>query len=122
MLQKEYKNCKNCNNIIIGKRCSFCKRKASVNYRNNLKKDIITNYGGKCFCCEESNMAFLTIDHIDGKGSQHRKETFKHSGNVSSSTFYNWLKKNNYPKDNYQVLCFNCNCDKHIYGKCPHKI
>lgn len=77
-------------------------------------------YGGKCVCCGENNCIFLTIDHINGKGSAQRKKLFG-SNKVCGQDFYSWLKKNNYPKDNYQILCFNCNFAKHVYGKCVHQ-
>jgi hypothetical protein len=34
--------------------------------------------------------------------------------------FYSWLRRNNYP-EGYQVLCFNCNIAKGLYGVCPHQ-
>jgi len=32
----------------------------------------------------------------------------------------NWLMKNKLPKG-FQVLCWNCNTTKELYGLCPHK-
>jgi hypothetical protein len=80
------------------------------------RKKAIAHYGGKCACCGETAFEFLTIDHIEGHGTQHRKE---HGGD-SATNFYLWLEKNNYPKG-FQVLCWNCNCSKGVYGFCPHK-
>jgi hypothetical protein len=76
-----------------------------------LKREIFNIYGG-CICanCKISDIDVLTIDHIQGGGTQHRK---KLSGNGLGATFYHWLKRNNYPKG-YQVLCFNCNIKKFI--------
>lgn len=79
------------------------------------RKKAIEHYGGKCACCGATLFEFLTIDHIDGHGNQHRRE---HGGD-SATNFYLWLEKNNYP-DGFQVLCWNCNCSKGIYGFCPH--
>ena len=81
------------------------------------KLKVIEEYGGKCVCCGETEVKFLSIDHINGGGSEERKNGL-HGRN--GSEFYIWLIKNNYPKDNYQILCFNCNCAKGFYGKCPH--
>ena len=81
-----------------------------------LKIEVITYYGGVCKCCGESGIDFLSIDHIDGGGTKHRKLLPSGSGSM-----YRWLKKNNYPI-NYQVLCFNCNFSKYLgNGICLHK-
>jgi hypothetical protein len=57
---------------------------------------------------------FLTIDHINGGGSQHRKK-------IGHGHFYLWLYNHGYP-DGYQVLCMNCNFGRYMnYGVCPHK-
>lgn len=65
-----------------------------------------------CSCCGETHVEFLGIDHINGGGRQHRKETGSH--------FYGWLKQNNYP-DGFRVLCNNCNLSIGLYGYCPHQ-
>jgi hypothetical protein len=72
--------------------------------RFELKQEILTHYGnGKCVCvrCGEDDIKCLSIDHIDGKGAEHRKKV------VSSSNFYRWLKNNDYP-EGYQTYCMNC--------------
>jgi hypothetical protein len=84
-------------------------------FRSKWRSKAFEAYGGKnpsCACCGESHPEFLTIDHINGKGNEHRK-TF--SGRIES-----WLAKNNYPPG-FQILCFNCNWAKATYGICPHK-
>jgi len=78
-----------------------------------LKTEVISHYGERCACCGESNLAFLSIDHLNGGGVKHRK--------AIKILFYRWLKQNNYP-DGYQILCFNCNMGRQINkGICPHK-
>lgn len=86
------------------------KIKATIKQR----KDIIDAYGGVCTCCGETELAFLTIDHIDGGGTKHRELI------GFGQRFYSWLKTNGYPQG-YQVLCYNCNCAKSFSGGCPHK-
>ena len=72
-------------------------------------------YGGKCVCCGEQNIYFLTIDHTYNDGNEHRKE-------VPAAVLYRWLEKNGYPKDRFQILCWNCNMGKRLNnGVCPHK-
>ena len=71
-----------------------------------LRLNVIKGYGGKCELCGEDNLHSLTIDHIDGGGSEERKML------GGSYAFYKMLRDNNYPKDNYRLLCYNCNCGK----------
>ena len=96
-------------------------RGKQINLKANkkIKLLVLQHYGGKipnCACCNEMEQGFLTIDHTNNNGAEHRKE-IKRGGGVA---FYYWLKLNNFPKG-YQVLCFNCNLAKALYGKCPHK-
>jgi len=86
-------------------------------YSRAIKMDVMDHYGGVCQCCGESELAFLTIDHIHGGGSKHRREI----GSVGGRTFYRWLQKNNYPAG-FQTLCMNCNLAKGKNGICPHKL
>jgi hypothetical protein len=96
-------------------------RKYSKKYIRQLREEVLTHYGGnppKCQCkgCNESNILFLTIDHVKNDGAEHRKQ-IKYSGGWR---FYFWLKKNNFP-EGYRVLCYNCNCGKQRNdGICPH--
>jgi hypothetical protein len=87
--------------------------KKSKEYRDKIRKEIISYYGGKCSCCGETEIVFLVIDHINGGGCKERK--IRGHG----SQFYRWLKKENFPSG-YQVLCHNCNFAKRM-GECPHK-
>lgn len=81
-----------------------------------LKAEVMLAYGGQvCNCCGETTFEFLSIDHVNNDGAQHRRE-LGHSGR----TLYGWLKKNQYPPG-FQVLCFNCNMAKGLHGYCPHQ-
>jgi hypothetical protein len=71
-----------------------------------LRVELLKAYGGRCVCCGEDRSELLTVDHINNDGSGHRKDI------GSGSEFYIWLKKNGYPKDNFQLLCWNCNMSK----------
>lgn len=89
---------------------------ARKRFKRNYKTNVFNHYGGTvCVCCGEQTLEFLTIDHINGGGRQHREEI----GAIGGIALYRWLRKNNYP-DGFQVLCFNCNCTKGRYGYCPH--
>lgn len=80
------------------------------------KLSVLSHYGGAiCKCCGERNLKFLTLDHIDGGGKEHRKQ-------AKGTGFYRWLIINDFPPCNLQVLCYNCNCGREKNGGiCPHK-
>ena len=103
----ENKICKYCSSNTKVKKytCSLCNNKLKHNYQINLKEHIYKIYGGKCNACNCSNYPFLTIDHINQDGYIHRK----HINNI-----YSWLRRNNYPSDNFQLLCYNCNYLKYF--------
>jgi len=69
-----------------------------------LKYTIFTHYSNgepRCAHCGFKDIRALSIDHINGGGTAHRRSL------GSSEKFYYWLKKNNFP-DGFQVLCMNC--------------
>jgi AP2 domain len=82
-----------------------------------LREEIIEAYGSKCVCCNENIEWFLCIDHINGNGCQERREL-----KLEGTKFYKWLKKQGFPKEDYQLLCHNCNFAKGTGKECPHKI
>ena len=95
-------------------------KRSVPNVRKRRHRDsliVLKHYGGdipKCKCCEETELMFLTIDHINGGGRKHRIET-KNYG------LKRWIIKNKFPKE-FQILCMNCNLGKHLNnGLCPHK-
>ena len=105
-----------------GKRfCSSCTTKSREYSKSrakpDLKRAVMEAYGGaECACCGEAEMAFLTLDHINGDGKEDRKKL------GLGVAFYANLKKGGFPrKDELQVLCFNCNCGRSVNGGvCPH--
>ena len=80
-----------------------------------LKEEVLAAYGGRCDCCGEDHIEFLTIDHTKGDGAEHRRQVGK------GRRIYKDLKKRGFPKEGYRVLCFNCNIALGFYGYCPHK-
>lgn len=114
--------------------CEGCKTKARERYHANgdehraagrrrkrqLKELVLEAYGGaRCVCCGETAFEFLTMDHANNDGNEHRRELKeKHGYNMD---MYRWLKNNNFPRG-FQVLCWNCNCAKAHYGICPHEV
>lgn len=80
-----------------------------------LKQEIVNVYGGKCECCGETIIEFLTIDHKKGDGAAHRREI-----GGKGRKLYAAIKKEGFPKDRYRLLCLNCNITLGFYGYCPH--
>jgi ssDNA-binding Zn-finger/Zn-ribbon topoisomerase 1 len=50
--------------------CTPCQREREKKKDIIFKSAVMKEYGGKCICCGESNIVFLTIDHIDGSGAK----------------------------------------------------
>lgn len=85
--------------------------------RRRIRLEAIAAYGGRCACCGESQTEFLTIDHVYNDGAVERRGDRRLTG----TKFYQRLKRLGWPKDRYQLLCFNCNCAKGHFGMCPHQ-
>lgn len=86
--------------------------------RQRLRDQILSAYGNACTCCGETRPQFLHVDHVYNDGAAHRKRDKLHSGYA----FYIWLRKHDFPKDRFQILCANCNLAKAKYGICPHEL
>lgn len=82
-------------------------------YKAKKKLIVFEAYGNKCACCGENQKEFLTIDHVNGGGHVHRER-------VGTNVYLDIIREG-FPTT-YQLLCFNCNCAKGIYGACPHNI
>ena len=81
--------------------------------RRKLKDRVFDYYGRSCVCCGEVRQEFLTIDHVDGGGREHRRKI--------NNDLYRWLVKKTFPKG-FQVLCMNCNFAKRESKECPHAV
>lgn len=96
-------------------------RNSGLSLRMRYKLTVVNHYSNgtmKCYCCGGSSIEFMTIDHLNGGGLQHRKEIGK--GNASGGNFYCWLIRNGLPPG-FGVLCQNCNFSRGVYGYCPHE-
>ena len=85
----------------------------------NLRKKLshwlnfLRHFEFKCQCCGESDIRFLTVDHVQNDGYLDNKMTI---------TILRRAKEEGYPKDKYNCLCWNCNCARaKNNGICPHK-
>lgn len=94
-------------------------RRKQGDKRQQLRAEFIQAYGGACQCCGETEPVFLTLDHVNNDGAQHRRTT-RRSGYMMIAL----LRELGWPKEGYQLLCFNCNAAKQWApgGVCPHKV
>lgn len=90
-------------------------RRDSVAYRA-LKKEMVDAYGGKCACCGETEIVFLCLDHPKGGGIADRTSRGGSAGLIRA------LQKAGWPKDNYRILCANCNLGTKLGQTCPHQL
>jgi hypothetical protein len=102
------------------KQCAVCLRKQAIRTTQRNKANrlgLIYHYGGeatRCACCGEGGIAFLTLDHVAKNGGEHRRRLTGHQGT------YRQLIADGYPSG-IQVLCYNCNMARGLYGACPHR-
>ncbi len=82
-------------------------------YKDRCKRACFDHYGWACTCCGLAILEFLSIDHIGGGGTQHRKA-------LKGRSIFAWLVKHGLP-EGFRVLCFNCNLARGFYGYCPHE-
>lgn len=91
-------------------------REQKRRYRLRVVHETFAAYGGPiCVCCGETEISFLTLDHINGDGAEHRRS-------IGRARFYELLKKQGYPNDKpLQVLCWNCQWGRRKNTICPHE-
>jgi predicted amidophosphoribosyltransferase len=99
--------CSTCKNSITKEEYNFNR----TGWRSRRDKLLtILHYGNQCSCCAENTIEFLSFDHVNGGGTAERKKFNYHN-------LYSWIQKNQYP-DNFQILCYNCNCARGFFGGC----
>ena len=90
-------------------------RRAGKRCFGKLKAEVLSAYGGKCSCCGETELEFLTIEHKWHDGREHRERVKKR--------VYRDLRQRGYPKNiGIDVLCWNCNMATRFGEPCPHKM
>jgi hypothetical protein len=91
-------------------------RKAQLKSKyHQLRSEMFDAYGHACTCCGEAHREFLTLEHLKGGGTKHRR--------AAGGTYQILLalKASGWPKDDYTVLCMNCNWAERWGDPCPHK-
>lgn len=92
------------------------RNKWRAEWRQRRKANVFERYGGAvCACCGEDELIFLTLNHLDGGGTQHRRQL-----PPNGQATYEWASKNDFPPI-FNVLCFNCNFATANGRACPHQ-
>ena len=82
-----------------------------------VRAEVIAAYGSRCACCGEDEPKFLEIDHVNGGGHEHRKKL-----GGGPNVICRWLRDHGFPKDEFRLLCANCNRGRERnHGRCPHE-
>lgn len=85
------------------------KRKWAQEMLERTKALVFAAYDQKCSCCPETEIKFLTIDHVNGDGYLDK----------GKSKIWQRVKNEGFPPK-YRILCMNCNHAMGIWGYCPH--
>lgn len=101
--------------------CRRCITEYSKIRNREERLNALIAYGNgtpDCACCGDGRYEFLTLDHINGGGNQHRLAVT--GSKKGGAGVFRWLRLNNYPPG-FQVLCYNCNMGRAANGgKCPY--
>lgn len=103
---------KGSNGSIYGNTCFSCRGKRD---RAILKCSMMDALGWECECCGENNPYFLTLDHVNNNGSEHREK-------YNEQQIYRLARREGFDRNKWQCLCMNCNFAKGHFGKCPHEL
>lgn len=81
---------------------------------------VLVLLGNKCACCGKKQKEFLTIDHKNNDGAAHRRSLSKSRGGATWRMFM-WALHQPVAlvKKTLQILCWDCNCSRGVYGYCP---
>lgn len=108
---------------MLHPRCRECEAKRAKEKRDALRLRVFEYYSDGdvcCACCGESSMCFLSLDHVNNDGAEHRRKLTGGKSRGGNLQVFYWILRNDFPPG-FQVLCHNCNMAKGIYGECPHE-
>lgn len=121
--RKSDRQCLRCNvpvsNGVHCDRCVEVTKDYNARTRERNRNLVFDQYGRKCACCGEQIRMFLTVEHLNGGGRQHRLS-------VKTTDIYRWLvrefnKTGKWP-EGFGILCYNCNAGQwRNAGICPHR-
>lgn len=95
-------------------------RQHDKNRNKRIKLAVVSAYGGICTCCGEHRIEFLTIEHINHDGKEHR-EKIGGAGHRGGFKIYLDILKQGCP-NNYTIFCMNCNFATRLGKPCPHQV
>jgi len=98
--------------------CENC-RNSFKTYSIRLRSEMLNAYGHKCQCpggCDVTEYEFLTLDHTNDNGAEHRAIV-----GFDGNAMCRWLKERGWPKDDFRLLCYNCNNAIWHRGYCAHE-
>ena len=124
MDEQEYKECLVCKQTkpitsfqtsVNGNKLRACGKCYQNRDSANLKLRMLAALGWKCACCGEDHPQLLTLDHVNNDGAALKKAGETARGSHIRANEEGW------PREKYQLLCWNCNAAKGRYGICPHQ-
>ena len=80
-----------------------------------LRARILDSLGGVCACCGEQARRVLTVDHVQGGGTRHRREL------SDPRDYYRSILAEGCTPDRYRLLCLNCHESVNERGECHHQ-
>jgi hypothetical protein len=93
-------------------RCAACDGKSDL---AKLKLEFLEAFDHRCSCCGEMHPDFLSLDHVQDDGAEHRRK------NVNCQQIMRQARREGWDKTKWDCLCMNCNFAKGHYGGCPHR-
>src|SRR5262245_15938334 len=97
------------------------KLKIDPSYVKPIFRKIIEAYGGKCWCCGETEPRFLTMDHVWGRRNNDYQLKWGITYNDGGVNLAVKVKRAGYPKDGFRLACMNCNWASRKGNPCPHE-
>ena len=83
------------------------------------KLTALAHYGSSCACCGERDYRFLTLDHSNHDGAEHRKAIGSRGG---GAPFLISLERLGWPAvPGLRTLCANCHMAIDLWDGCPHR-
>lgn len=81
-----------------------------------LREEFFSIHGYRCSCCGDAHKEFLTIEHLNRGGKIHRAKYRNYLCMLKD------MKKRGWQKNEYILLCMNCNWVERNGSTCPHKL